>query len=104
MIINGKEIRFLYSIGARCNYEEYCINHPKVSVTRAIVNKAIIMNRAYNDANGTTDTVSEREILSLPNRELEKLAVELDEQEKADSAITVEVEEVEGKNAKSADQ
>lgn len=102
MNINGKEIHFFYSVGARCEYEEYCIANPKVSVTRAIIHKALIMNKAYNKANGITDNITEAEIMSLSNGEFSVLAKEIDEQEKKDSAVTVEAEEKKTKNAESA--
>lgn len=104
MDINGKEVNFFYSVGARCEYEEYCINHPKASVTRAIINKAIIMNRAYNVANGITGGITEKELMALPNERFEELALAIDAQEKKDSGITVETEEIKSKNGKSADQ
>ena len=105
MEIKGKEVKFFYSVGARCEYEEYIIAHPKVSVSRALVNKAIIMNRAYNRANGINGgDITEKELLELPNAQFEEMALDLDAQEKKDSGITVETEEVKSKNGKSADQ
>ena len=66
MKINGKEINFEYTIGAFCDYSDYCADNPDVSLARANAYKALYMNRAYAQAHEGAETVTIEEIMNLP--------------------------------------
>ena len=99
--INGKEYGLFYSVRAHCEYDDYVCEHPNVSVTRAIIQKAIIMSKAYCDIHGGTPLKS-ADIMNLPNSEYMKLMKAVVEQEAKDSGIEIETEPTE-KNAVSSD-
>lgn len=65
MKINGKEIKFEYTIGAMCDYNDHIAKNPNISLARAQVYEALYMNRAYTQAHGG-DEVTLEEIMSLP--------------------------------------
>lgn len=106
MQINGREVGLFYSVGAHCAYSEYLIKHPEDSVSSAIIQKALLMNKAWLEARkreGDTDLpkpLTRDELNMLPMAVLNQLADEVAAQEKADSEVTVEAET--RKNAKSA--
>lgn len=90
MIINGKEINFEYTIGAFCDYSDYCVENPDVSLTRAAMHKALAMNRAYAQAHEGAETISIDEIMSLPYSKFAELMAEIKQAENAGSARSVE--------------
>lgn len=108
MVINGREIGLFYSVGAHCAYSDYLIKNPEDSVSSAIIQKAILMNKAWLDTRkqaGETDlpkALTRDELYALPMAVLNQLADEVAAQEKADTEVTVEVAEPKGKNGKSA--
>lgn len=108
MEINGREVGLFYSVGAHCAYSEYIIKNPEESVSTAIIQKAMIMNKAWLEARkkaGETDLpapLTREELFSLPMYVLNELTEAITAQEKADSEVTVETEEPKGKKAKSA--
>jgi len=110
MIINNREVGLFYSVGAHCAYSEYLIKHPEDSVSSAVIQKALLMNKAWLEARkraGDTDLpkpLTRDEIYQLPMVVLNELADEVAAQEKRDSEVTVETAEPKGKNAKSAAQ
>lgn len=104
MIINGREVHFFYSVGARCDFEDYIILHSgKIGTTRAMVAKAIAMNKAYIlKEESKEEPLKESEIMEMPEGKMKELVAEIDACEKRDSKRTVEAEEPKGKNAESA--
>lgn len=96
--LNGRELRFFYSVGARCDISEWIIKHGgvhQVSADLLTVFQAVAMNRAYIVANKTGEKpVTEEELRNLPAAEFAKLAEAVDKQTRIDSGLTVEVEEV----------
>lgn len=104
MIINGREVHFFYSVGARCDFEDYIILHSgKIGTTRAMVAKAVAMNKAYILREGSNEEpLKESEIMSMPEGKMKELIAEIDACEKRDSKRTVEIAEPKGKNAESA--
>lgn len=110
MIINDREVGLFYSIGAHCAYSEYLIKHPEESVSSAIIQKALLMNKAWLEAKkraGETDLpkqLTRDELYALPMQVLTELMELVEKQEKADTGVSVETEEPKGKNAKSAVQ
>lgn len=99
MVINGEEYGFLYSVGVHCDYEDLVISQPNMGISRAIIKKAVMMNEAYNRANGITGhDLTEEMIFALPEYVFEELRTAVDSQEKADSARTIETQAGKGKN------
>lgn len=99
---DGRELHFFFSIGAMCDYSDFVLRNPNgdVSVGRAVVRKAVLMNQAYIDANQTGEApITEKEINALPAWAFEKLKEALDKQEEEDSVRTIEAKP---KNAKGA--
>ena len=105
MIIDGKEYGLLYSIGARCDYDDFVMaNQEKMySYTHGLIMRAVFMSRAYAAANGG-DALTYEQIRALPNRELDILMDEMNKQIEIDSKVTVEAEESKPKKAKSPEQ
>lgn len=103
--INGREVGFFYSVGARCDVSEWVIKHgglDRVSADALVLQQAVAMNRAYNDANDVkAEPLTEKELRALPVRELMKLTEVVEKQIRADSEVSIETEEVKTKNAKS---
>lgn len=99
---DGRELHFFFSIGAMCDYSDFVLRNPSgdVSVGRATVYKAVVMNKAYIDANGTGEKpITEKEIGSLPVWAFEELKAVLDKQEEEDSVRRIEAKP---KNVKAA--
>lgn len=89
MIINGKEIGFYYSVWAHCELSDYIVSHPDVSATRGIMQKALIMNKAYVKAFGG-ETLMVADFENLPASVFIEIQKAISEQEAKDSKITVE--------------
>lgn len=100
--INGREIGLYYSVWAHCEYNDWLLkNQEERSFSSGILNEAIIMSKAYCRVHGGTPLTA-KEILDLPAYEFHELLVAVQEQEKADSVRTVEVEDSQEKNGESA--
>lgn len=104
MDINGREVKFFYSIGARCDFEEFCAKRGSIPETIARIHEAVFLNKAYHEAHPEDKTapLTVDEVKKLPNSEYEKLVETIARQELEDSELTVEAEEVPSKNAVSA--
>lgn len=103
MIINGRDVKFFYSVGAHCEFDDFIIANPSVSTTTARIREAVILNRAYHEKHPEDKTapLTEKEIRLLPNAILGQLVEAVAAQELADSEVTIEIEEPKSKNAKS---
>jgi len=95
MKINGKDINFAYTIGAYCDFSDYCAGHPEVSLARASVYKALYCNRAYVQMHEGADTITLEEVMALPQDKYNELMAEVKKAE--DSGSKRSVETVEGK-------
>lgn len=104
MILNGKEYGLFWSVGARCVWERWVVKNQDAPIAEGYVMKALAMIDAYNMAHKTKEKITKEEIFNLPNREFEALIKAVDAQEKADSQVSVEVEEEKPKKDKSAGQ
>lgn len=98
MKVNGKEVGFLWSIGAFCDYQDYVVNNPDVSLARASVLKTALMTKAYADANGG-EYLTVEELEGLP---VYVLGDVIDAVKAAEDAGTVRTVETEEKKPKSA--
>lgn len=102
--INGKEYGLFYSIEAHIEIDNFIIANPAASMTEGVIVRAIAMNEAYNKVHKGGNVLKKEDLLALPNSIFTLLATAVEEQEKADSVISVETEKPKGKNAKSAGQ
>lgn len=55
MKINGREVGFLYTVGAFCEISDYVVANSELSAATAELHKAVILNGAYNRAHGITE-------------------------------------------------
>lgn len=97
MLLNNKEIGFYYSVWAHCEYMDYLVAHQQVSTARAIMQKALIMNEAYIKAGYGGERLTPEDFEDLPGSAFLQIQQELTEQEKKDSAVTVETKAPKGK-------
>lgn len=101
MKINGKDINFRYTIGAKCDYSDFCILHPNMSKDAGLLHLAVMMNQAYNKANGTTDEITVDELRDLDGYMQSEIEMELNKAIEAGSKRNVEVvEKKQGKAVK----
>lgn len=90
MKIHDKEIGFLYNVGAFCDYNDYVVAHPDVSVATAELYKAEIMSREYAKANQGAEVITVDELRSLMIYELKDVRDAVKAAEDAGSKRTVE--------------
>lgn len=97
MTINGKEINFEYTIGAYCEFMDFCAEHPDVSLARASVVKAVAMNKAYVGLHGG-DTITIDEIMLLPQTDFMALLDAIKAAEDTGAKRSVETKDVKKKD------
>lgn len=90
MKVNGKEIGFLYTVGALCDYTDWCVSNPKKSTVSASLVKAEYMSREFARANGTKDIVTADELRKLLPYELEEILAEVQKAEEKGSRRQIE--------------
>ncbi len=103
MKINGKEYGFFYSVGAVCDINDWIVKNPERSYYSAVMQKAVVMSKAYCKKHGGTP-LTLKDLIDLPAYVLLELETVLTEQEKKDSERTVEIAEDKSGNAESAAQ
>ena len=89
MVINGKEYGFFYSVWAHCEFNDWVVKNPKASLASAMIQRAVIMSKAYADAHDGP-VLSAKDVLNLPKYVFDELIAETDAAEKRDSERTVE--------------
>lgn len=89
MVINGKEYGFAYTVWAHCEYNDWIVKNPNSSYARAVVQKAVIMSKAYCDIHGGGNILDPQDIMNLPAYVFNELLEETDAAEKRDSERTV---------------
>lgn len=99
MIINGKDRKFAYTVGAWCDINDYVVANPDVSAATANIHKAVIMNKAFNEANGIDDDLTVDELRKLPASIMFEVLDEIKKAEDEGSLRTVETEEKKPANA-----
>lgn len=90
MKINGKEIGFEYTIGAFCDFSDYCASNPEVSMARAQMYKALFMNRAYTETHEGAEAITIDEIMHLSQGDYAALMDAIKKAEDAGKKRTVE--------------
>lgn len=92
MKINDREIGFLWSVGAFCDYNDYLVANPDVSIARANIKKAVLMNKAYCEANGG-EPITEKDLASQPVYVIDELFPAIKKAEEEGTIRTVETQE-----------
>lgn len=90
MLVNGKEVSFLYTVGAFCEINDYVLAHPDVSAATANLYKAVAMHKAYCEAHGEKPWLTVNDLRALPLIEYAEIVKEMDAAEKEGSKRTVE--------------
>lgn len=90
MKIHDKEIGFLWSVGAFCDYNDYVVANPEVSVATAEVYKAEFMSKAYAKANEGAEVITVEELRNLMVYELNDVRDAVKAAETEGSKRTVE--------------
>lgn len=92
MKINDKEVGFLWSVGAFCDYNDYLVANPEVSIARANIKKAVLMNKAYCEVYGG-EPLTEAELTSQPVYVIDELFPAIKKAEEEGTVRTVETQE-----------
>lgn len=100
MTIKGKEIGFLFNVGAFCDYADWCVANSKASTASAELVKAEYMSRAYAEVNGTKDYITVKELRTLMPYELADVMDEANKAEQAGRERQIETEETPKKKDK----
>lgn len=90
MIIHDKEIGFLYTVGAYCDFNDYVVANPEVSIATANLYKAEIMSKAYAQVHPEAQPITVSELRSLMLYELEDVIKAVKDAETAGSVRKVE--------------
>jgi len=94
MKINGREVGFLYTVGAFCDINDYVVANPDVSAATAELEKAVILNRAYNEAHGIAEGgLTVAELRACPLHILADLREEMKKAEEEGLKRSVEAKE-----------
>lgn len=99
MKIHDKEVGFLYTVGAFCDYNDYVVKNPEVSVATANLYKAEIMSREYSKVHDGAEPITVEELRSLMVYELQDVLDAVKAAETAGSKRNVETVET-GKKRK----
>lgn len=100
MKIRDKEIGFLYTVGVYCDYNDYVLANPSVSIATAGLYKAEIMSRAYAKANEGADVITVDDLRDLMVYELKDIMDAVDAAEKEGTKRLVEIFEDENSGKK----
>lgn len=90
MKIHDKEIGFIYTVGAFCDYNDYVVKNPEVSVATANLYKAELMSRAYAKVHPGAEPITVDELRDLMVYELEDVLNAVKAAEAAGSKRNVE--------------
>lgn len=90
MKIHDKEVGFLYTVGAYCDYSDYVVANPNVSIATAGLHKAEIMSREYAKINEGSEPVTVDELRSLMVYELNDVLEAVKQAEAEGAKRTVE--------------
>lgn len=101
MKIHDKEVGFLYTVGAFCDYNDYVVKNPEVSVATANLYKAEIMSRAYAQVHEGAEPVTVDELRSLMVYELQDVLEAIKAAEVEGSKRNVETVDTGKKRTKS---
>jgi hypothetical protein len=91
MIINGKEIKFFYSLWAKTESDNYILSHEKEAISKASLQLALTMNEAAIRAGMETERLTPKDFEMLPASDFEAISAEVMAQIEKDSKTTVNV-------------
>ena len=97
MIINGKNIKFFYSLWAKTESDNYILSHEKDAISKATLQLALTMNEAAIRAGVETERLTSKDFEMMPARDFETLNAEIMAQIEKDSKTTITTEEIKGK-------
>lgn len=101
MKIHDKEIGFLYNVGAFCDYNDYVVANPSVSVATAELYKAEIMSREFAKAHPGAEVITVDELRDLMVYELKDVRDAVKAAEDAGTKRNVETVDTGKKKTKS---
>lgn len=100
MLINGKEVKFYFSIWAKTEWDNYILANKEKAISFAMMQLAFIMNEAAIRAGMGGEKLVPEDLEDLPARVYDQITEELKAQMDADSATTIETKEPAGKKTK----
>ena len=100
MLLNGKEIKFFYSVWAHCELADWMVANPKLSTFRGLMQKALIMNEAAIKAGMGGERLSPEDFEDLPGSAFVEIQEEINRQEQEDCKISIETKKVGKKTVK----
>ena len=100
MLLNGKEIKFFYSVWAHCELADWMVANPKLSTFRGLMQKALIMNEAAIKAGMGGERLSPEDFEDLPGSAFVEIQEEINRQEQEDCKISVETKKTGKKTVK----
>jgi len=102
VIVNGKEYRLAYTIGVMSDYNNWMIAHPKAGYIDGVLQRFVLMVKAYNAIHNRKDDIPKREdMMSLPGYVFTEIEEEVNRVEEADSERQVEAKPEKGKKGES---
>lgn len=106
LMINGREVGLMYTIGVHLDYSDFLIKNENISTAEAIIEKAVLMNAAYLAANGIQNIspLTREELRALKFYQFKEILDAVKEAENRDTQIQIHTKEPEEsrKNAGSA--
>ena len=107
MIINNRDVKLFFSIGAHAEISDRCPGHSFKNLseylagnyTRAVCDMALIMNRAYHAAHPEDETapLTREELENMPQWQFNELDTAVGSAMKDGGRVTVETEDTKGK-------
>lgn len=102
MTINGKEIGFLFNVGAYCDYSDWVVANKSASVASAQLVKAEYMSRAWAAEHNSKDYLTVAELRKMMPYELEEILKAVEAAEKAGSQRQIETVDTGKKTVKTS--
>lgn len=105
MKVNGKEFGMYWSVHAHIKWESYILKNKDKAYSEAMMAQAMIMHDEWCRVNKIPESkhVKIEEIYDLPEKSYNEIVTLAEAQRKADSEVSIEAIEVDGKNASGAE-
>lgn len=101
MKIHDKEVGFLYTVGAYCDYNDYVVANPEVSINTGRLHLAVIMSREYARIHPEAEPITIEELRDLMVYEYQEVFDAVKAAETAGTKRKVETVDTGKKRAKS---
>lgn len=102
MKIHDKEVGFIYTVGAFCDYNDYVVANPDVSIATANLKKAELMSKEYARIHPESNAITVDELRDLMVFELHDVLEAVKAAETAGSKRNVETVDTGKKRTKSS--